>query len=212
MSILGDSFLYDGSGEPTFSALFYAYLVAQLVALTMAIVGVHRVFTMEPHAIEELGLFNWTGNEIRYVGWWILIGICATVILMLAFLVITLVGSTDNEGWLQKALMLLSTITVLYFSSRWSLVLPSSAIGKHEGDLRWSWEMSEGNGWRLTILVGGPYLLITLFDLLPSNDSIIYALLLGVVWLVAGAVQVGMISLSYVHLMQFEGERRRNDE
>ncbi len=194
--------------EATLPAIFSIGLTTIfLVSLVMAVVGCHRIFLMSPNVVEDAKLFHWTGNEIKYAGWWMLIGICIyLVIIPYSFLLIPLMNSPLSKV-LESEVMIflllgLAYLPLLYIISRWSLVLPSSAIDIHGKSLIWSWRLSEGNGWRLTLLIGIlPLIMDILFTLLPVYDSHVFSLFCGAVWLVIGVVEIGLLSLSYAFLV-----------
>lgn len=106
-----------------------------------------------------------------------------------------------------------AAVPLYYVASRWSLVLPSSAIGIHGNSFRWSWRGSSGNGWRLTLLIWFfPLLTGFLFDLWPDYDSILFKLYQGALWLVVGVVQIGLLSLSYKFLVSNEPDDNTPEE
>jgi hypothetical protein len=181
--------------ESTALAIFSILLnIAFYLSLVMAIVGCHRIFLLDSSVVEGSNLFNWTGNEIKYIGWMIFIGLCASLIPL------PLILMTSLENFL--AIAVLINIPICYVISRWSLVLPSSAIDIHGKNLTWSWELSDGNGWRLTLLIGFlPFIMDIVFSSLPTCDSIIYSLFHGAAWLIVGCIEVGLLSLSYKFLV-----------
>jgi hypothetical protein len=189
-----------------FPLSMFLFGIGLVLTLVMAIVGCHRIFLMDSKVTESASVFNWTGNEVKYIGWWIVIGLAALVVALPFLLVIVpWFSSQADEAGLSKLfltiVLVFFNVCVGYFVSRWSLVLPSCAIDKHGHSINWSWKLSRGNGWRLTILIAGfPVLVDTVFELLPAIDSIVYYLLLTIFWLAFGIVQIGLLSLSYAFL------------
>lgn len=179
---------------------------ATLVVLVMAVVGCHRLFIFAQKEKNEYKFNEWTGNEIRYAGWWILIGIGSSFVALPLILLVFLLGygglDIDIENT-NHAIAVASVIgiPVYYFVSRWSMVLPASATDLHGKDLTWSWRLSSNNGWRLTVLIGIiPFSVELLFGFIPENPSVILELLAEFVWLVVGVIEVGLLSLSYAFL------------
>ncbi len=198
------------------ASLFLISLVFGLafcVSLVMAIVGCHRIFILKDRVINDIRPFEWTGNEFKYAGWWILIGICAGVVaLPFMLLLVPFMGNTLNAIWDNKVFVIvligLINLPLYYLVSRWSLVLPSSAIGKHGKSLTWSWKVTENNGWRLMILIGLiPFCVDLFFELLPNSKSITYALLVGAAWLLVGVFEICLLSLSYAYFESIEDGR-----
>ena len=181
-----------------------------LLSLVMAIVGCHRIFLLESNIVEESNLFTWTGNEIKYIGWLIFIGLCTFLVsIPFTFILIPFMLSSyeiffENQ-FVVFAVIALFNIPIYYIASRWSLVLPSSAIGIHGKSLTWSWELSSNNGWRLTLLIGFlPFIIDIIFSLLPTYDSILFNLLQEALWLIVGVIEIGLLSLSYNFLVNNE--------
>ena len=115
---------------------------------------------------------------------------------------------------LTKGLLFFYVVAVVasYVASRGSLVLPSSAIGIHGKSFGWSWRLSSGNGWRLTLLLSFlPSIMYGIFSLLPIYGSLFFALFYGTLWLAIGVVEIGLLSLSYRFLVSnLEKERSQN--
>lgn len=192
-----------------------------LLSLVMAIVGCHRIFLLGDSVAEKSRLLNWTGSAINYAGWWIYIWLCM-IFAFLAFVPFALVFMWlwesakhffDNYPAFLSAIgavvvvvgSALFGVLYLYVISRWSLVLPSSAIGIHGKSLAWSWRLSSGNGWRLALLIGFlPLAWGLILGLLSETDSTAIFLLYVALGLVVGVIEVGLLSLSYRFLVSHE--------
>ena len=62
--------------------------------------------------------------------------------------------------------------------------------------------MSEGNGWRLTFLVGSvPITLVWVFLFIPVYESLAVELLLESIWLILLPIEVKLLSLSYAYFV-----------
>jgi len=152
--------------------------------MVMAIVGCHRIILLEEDSSSSKFL-NWTGCELNYIGWWVVLGFYSA----LAAVVYIFVSSALLQFFHQFFSFslpaigpweLVITLPFLYIVSRWSLILPSAAVGIQGKPPRWSWNQSIGNGWRLTILIAClPIALDTMFELLPSYNHILYDLIHG---------------------------------
>ncbi len=199
-------------------ALGVLLAVAVVLSLVMAIVGCHRIFLLGDNVVEDASLLNWTGNEIQYIGWWMFIGLGAALVSMPFMLILIPFMMSSIEGFSKNQFVLIAVLSlgyapIYYVVSRWSLVLPSSAIDIHGKDLTWSWGLSSGNGWRLTLLISLlPFVTDIIFSLLPSYESLLFNLLQGALWLVIGVVEVGLLSLSYKYLVSKEVSENVDDE
>lgn len=200
----------DAEGNMELSMLGILLAAALALSLLIAVVGCHRIFLMDDGDDKESSLLNWTGNEIKYVGWWILIGICAALLAIPFWLIVmpflmSFSGLDVGNSYFLIVTVSIASIPIYYLVSRWSLVLPSSAIGIHGKSLTWSWELSSGNGWRLTLLIGIlPFVSDILFDMLFSHDSLVLVMFQGALWLVIGVIEIGLLSLSYKFLVSKE--------
>ncbi len=177
--------------------------ISMVITLVMAIVGCHRLFIFGPKEENEYQLFEWTGNEIKYSGWWILIGFITGIIAIPFMLVLVPLVQNGFEGLIENQsfyyiVMGLVNIPIYYFISRWSLVLPASATDTHGKSLSWSWDLSSNYAWSLTFLIGIlPFSTDLLFGLLPEDQSIIIDFITSSVWIVIGVIEIGLLSLSY---------------
>jgi membrane-anchored glycerophosphoryl diester phosphodiesterase (GDPDase) len=89
-------------------------------------------------------------------------------------------------------------IPALYLVGRISLVFPSIAID-HNKSMRWSWQVTKGNGLRMFIIVGAlPWLLSILLGLLwRENATLVEQAILGVVMYILMAIEIFALSLTY---------------
>jgi len=196
----------------------FALIAIMFVATSvMAIVGCHRTFLMDPKEVTETKPIRWGGREMRFVGWWIVIVLCAALTAIPLIMVLTpfflpLNNSSSENFFLSRWIRILIGLPPSYFISRWSLLLPAVATDKRY-NLPWSWFLSKGNGIRLTVLVGLlPFVTDSLFELMPTFDSLLYSLFTGVVWIVVAVIEIGLLSLSYQYLSQNIVQQRDNSE
>ena len=221
--------LFDGGilrqSDDVFFAINLISLPLNVAALVIGVVGCHRIFLLD-HARENTRLFNWTGNEIKVVGWWLVIGIAFLLMAIPFFLIFFVMGGFNiiaRMGFAELAVTFLFFMPLLYIMVRWLLVIPSAAIGIHGKTLSWSWRLTAGNGFRLMLLVSiFPFLfnvLMVCIGVLFATifSSLAYATLLQVLstvlWLVMGVIQVALLSLSYKFLVEnVVVEEDENDE
>ena len=219
--ILSYFWFIDGNRPDQPSSAYFVFMSVSALVYTVAyavgIVGCHRLFLMDDTAETNVRLFNWTGNEIKFTGWWLVLGVVmllASIPLMFVFFV--MIGGVKvfaGFGLAAPVLGRLFMLPILYVMARCSLVLPSAAIGIHGKSISWSWKLSAGNGLRLAVLVSlVPLVLNTLFSLLPS-EGLLWLLLGWLVSLVLGVIQIALLSLSYKFLVEnVVVEEDENDE
>ncbi|UXD88729.1 hypothetical protein [Thalassolituus hydrocarboniclasticus] len=195
-------------------------LSVALIALTSfiaAIIACHRIFLLDNDKVMNTRFFPLSGQEPYYIGWAILIALCCALVSMPLSLILTPVmgifatAAKDFTNMMPLIFIIFAIMTQLplyYLASRWSLALPAAAVGLRGKGLSWAWQLSAGNGWRLLLLTGFLPLLINLsHTLLPSYDSVAYALLQFALWLLLGAIQVGLLSLSFSYLYKHREEQ-----
>ena len=173
-----------------------------LLALVLAVIGCHRTFLMSHEEAVQTPVLRWSGREMRFVGWWILVALCLLLISIPLSLITGLIISFQMSSAVAYTLVtLFVSLPVYYLFSRWALLFPATAIDKRDLSFSWAWNLSHGNGWRLTLLVALlPVMTNILFELLPFYDSIIYFVFQGVLWLIVGAFEIALLSLSYSYL------------
>ncbi|MBX3335257.1 MAG: hypothetical protein KF876_14120, partial [Nitrospira sp.] len=147
----------------------FGILIPDFMVLTWFAVACHRLILIGEGAVSEFGLTRWTWRETRFFLWMLLAYIIGCLFMLLgdtalfavAFLIANACGfSTKTTSLMMEhpaffpGVFLLASIPFAYVVGRMSILLPATAI-----DLRPSffsaWDLSEGNGWRVAILVGG---------------------------------------------------------
>ena len=182
-------------------------LVFSLAALPLYAVFatvVHRIVLLGEHSLPHpWGLF-WTERETRFLGW--LLGIWV-LYLALAFpqAIVRALFSPAEDGmdvaWIGT---ILSYILVCYFTGRFGLVLPATAVDRRS-NFRDSWDMSRGHGMTIAMALVIPAMIMIPVEWAlygPIDESLWLAA--DVVWLVivlpVVAIEIAIISLAYSKL------------
>jgi hypothetical protein len=194
---------YSESDIPVIGMIVFTLLY--LLTIVMAIIGCHRTFLLQPEEVIDTKSFRWTGRELRYAGWWFLIGLVVSVIsIPFGLLLVQGLNVFENITENKTTIFLITSvlnIPLMYLISRWSLILPATAVDIKNKTLSWAWELSYGNGWRLTLLIGFiPFLTSLVFEFLPVGNSIFYFTLLTISWIMISVIEIGLLSLSYSYL------------
>lgn len=208
-TIVNHFFQYDSVENSSLNFIGFIIISAIIfvVTLVMAIVGCHRTFLMDHKDVAETKAIRWGGRETRFIGWTIVIGLCAALIAIPLMMVLrpfflTLHNSSSENFFFLRSIRILIGLPTYYFISRWSLLLPATATDNRY-NFSWSWYLSKGNGIRLTVLVGLlPFATELLFELMPTYDSLLYSLFTEAAWLVIAVIEIGVLSLSYQYLSQ----------
>jgi hypothetical protein len=184
-----------------------------LVLLTSVIyvlfaVTCHRVVLLGVDSIPTRWGLYWSHRETRYLGWTIAIGLIVVVVSLPLFYIaykfmsielLTEVTNVSSTVW--NLVMFVFMFPSTYLLSRWSLVLPSTAIDRRPS-LDSAWDLSHGNGWRLAILLGAPPLLLgTVFGeltmVIGMLDSAPMTFAINLVICLVGALEVTILSITY---------------
>lgn len=191
--------------EVSASHILSSFLLFLLFGLSivMMIIAIHRKLILNRDLNRKW--IQWTGNEIKYMGWMILITICVIFISIPGFYIVSEIIQTEDESVIlvSKFMAWVLNLFILYFVARWSLVLPSSAIGEHGNSLTWSWDLSSGNGWRLTALIALP---VVMLDLLPVYESDFYSMIMMFLWVFLSVFEIVALSLSFQFLKNQQNE------
>jgi hypothetical protein len=94
-------------------------------------------------------------------------------------------------------------LALLYPLARVCVLFPATAVDRDPlPNLRWAWDLTRANGWRLVVIVGFlPWLFAELVDLAyRSNASRLEWLLLSVLAIAFLAVEIAAVSISYREL------------
>lgn len=188
------------------SLLWLAYFVYGLL-FTLFAVTCHRLVLLDAEAIARHWLPRWGWRETRFLSW--IVGLYA--IAFLASWMLLLVGAnlwhwvlgdlSAWVGWIQWIMKM----PMLYVLGRLCLVFPATALERRP-TLRWSWNLTRGQGWRMMVVVGGlPFALSVLVELLYRDGATTAEwLALGVVTVALFAVEIAAVSLSYRELIRNE--------
>jgi hypothetical protein len=185
----------------------YAWLVYAVYGLlfTMFAVTCHRLVLLDPESVASRWKPTWSMRETRFFFWiaglWGagLIGILIALTVLAAVWNWT-IGTRPDDDWTDWAVFALK-IAGLYFFARLCMLLPATALdGKPS--LRWSWDLTRSNGWRLMVVVGGlPVAFRYLVGFLYREDATrVEWLALTMVGVALVAVEIAAISISYREL------------
>lgn len=147
-------------------------------------------------------------RELRFMGWVIVIYAIATI-LKIPFVALakSLLGGTavSEGGQIARWVVIIGSVPALYVLARLSLAFPATAIDEHTS-LKWSWERTRGNGWRIFAIVGlFPWLIETMIGLLARNGATTLEQVLLYILFYVG-LAIGIIALSFTY-KEFEKQR-----
>ncbi len=135
---------------------FYLLAIPQILVYTLLAVRVHRIVLAGVGANKDW--FHWTGRETRFLGWLIVVYFYWTLVLIPTAVTAAAVGGASrftlaSQGvWFYSIALALVTLPGAYVLVRLVFLLPATAVDQKH-NLRWAWELSKGNGWRLVSLL-----------------------------------------------------------
>lgn len=207
------------AGEPDAEAISASKIILMVVLvfvaavlMTRTIVGIHRVYLLGGQAVSGENFGWWSAREWRFVGWSFAVSIFSFLV-AIPFMLLTVpfFSLFDGSAGIEESFALIATIQfiinipIAYFIGRWSLVFPATAVDERP-NLRWAWDISRGNSWRLMLLVGlTPFIVQYLLTLLPQFESIAYLIVVATLWVYILAAEIGLLSLCYRALTREAG-------
>jgi len=200
------SWYYGGKYLPQFSNWV---LCAVWVGLfSVFAVTCHRLVLLDAASVASRPVPRWSWRETRFFYW--LVGtwlICwgagiAALTLMLNLAIMTL--GSPRDGWFDW-IPLAAGVPAYYLFARLSPLFPATAIDR-EVNLKWAWRLTQGNGWRLFVVVAVlPWLISELVGLLyRGNATALETAILTFLGSALFAVEIAALSLSYRELTREE--------
>lgn len=172
----------------------------QILIYTLLAVRVHRI-VLAGRSVKQ-NWFRWTWRETRFLGWLIVVYFFWTLIM--APIVAGVGVASDfklvSQGvWVDALALTLATVPNAYVFVRLAFLLPATAVDQKR-NLRWAWELSKANGWRLVVLLWVLPMLIPLMLQYwePSNfvDFVAWEMAYGVITV----FEVAVLSVAFKSL------------
>lgn len=132
---------------------FYVLAIPQILVYTLLAVRVHRMVLTGGGANQDW--LRWTRRETRFLGWLVVVYFYWTLILVP---LVAGVGVASDFTWVSYGVwwdslaITLATVPGAYVFVRLVFLLPATAVDQKR-NLRWAWEFSKDNGWRLVSLL-----------------------------------------------------------
>lgn len=129
---------------------FYVLAIPQISVYTLLAVRVHRIVLAGGANQDWL---RWTRRETRFLGWLVVVYFYWTLILVPLVVGVASNFTLVSHGvWVDSLAITLATVPGAYVFVRLVFLLPATAVDQKR-NLRWAWEFSKGNGWRLVSLL-----------------------------------------------------------
>lgn len=184
---------YLGYAVLLFTPIFYTYFAMKC----------HRLVILGNGSVPPFGIRRWTMRETRFLGWligfWLVLMLLMESRSMVTHFLISLFGFSGVTASLISLAII--GLSMMYLLARLSMIFPAVAIGKKPG-IKWAWDISEGNGWRLLLIVGVmPLTLLILQIYLENPDgTVIEDIVNSMLSFVVSIIGISAISLSYKEL------------
>lgn len=185
--------------------LFVLYWGVFAAFFTLFAVTCHRLVLVPSGRVRGIQRPRWSARESRFLFWVLTLWLAYLVVWWLAMLVsANLLPNDEVAGWL-KVIESVASVPALYLIARLSLVFPATAIDRPTG-LRWAWQASRGNGWRLVVVVTVlPWLVSRLVGLLYRDEATAAEIvLLTVLGTALFALEIAALSVAYRELVRNE--------
>lgn len=219
VALIASYFFFISSQEIISIAFLAISVVFFSVTCAISVVGCHRIFLLGDKVVAETRWFNWTGNELKYIGWGLILTLCMIAI-SIPYIAVVSFALSDFSGSsvFMMIMMPLIGLPLFYMMSRWMLIFPAASLGQRGQGLSWSWELSVGNGWRLVVLIMFLPLLVEVLTAILSYalgvimSPLIISLLVLPIKMFMAIVGIGVLSLSYQYLVDNQGEEEDSSE
>lgn len=176
-----------------------AYIVINLFVYVGFAVTCHRIVILGNESVPVSGIVFWSKRELRFF----MHGMKFVIIILI---IVSLIATPlVNTGLPEKSLIALMVVVlspIIYVLSRVVLLFPATAVDKYY-DLKWSYELTEGNGIRMTIIVALiPAIMMVLSNLVYSviDERNIIAIVFIAIGYVVMVFEIAALSLSYDYL------------
>lgn len=189
----------------------YAVLLLTPIFYTYYAVICHRLVILGNASVPPFGIRKWTIRETRFLGWligfWLVLMLLMESRSMMAHLLISLLGISGVTVF-QISLVII-ILLVMYLLARLSMIFPAVAIGK-KPSIKWAWDISKGNGWRLLLIVGFMPLTLGIIQLYleEADGTVIEYIVNSMLSFVVSIIGISAVSLSYKNLSKGKPDNR----
>lgn len=177
------------------------FLLSKVALFVLFAITCHRNILLPGKSTPTFGMLEWNRREWKYIGWAVIAYFYLYLMFAFAAFFSSSVGSfvPSMGGLSYTVIYMFIASSGMYFFARLSLLFPAVATDHKTG---WDWvlDLTEGNGWRLVVIIGiFPIVLAVLPGLFANVHVAVDALLLlfSIVLLV---VEITALSLSFRHL------------
>ncbi len=173
----------------------------------------HRLVLLRDSGIATYGNLTWSKRETRFFWWGVFIPLAYMLLIILFPIGFGLLirvfpdfGKSPSDladSFWFKMFGYLLFLPSTYIIARLSLIFPATAVDR-QVDIKWAWNLSRNNSWRLTVVVGILPWVFAFFQGLFARDSatLVEDLIHLMVSFIFLAVEIVALSFSYKHLAE----------
>lgn len=183
-----------------FAGIIYFLLLSVLIVIFA--ISCHRNVLLGIGSTSKYGVLKWSFREWRYTGWafiaYFYLYAFAALGTFVASILTDFIPGCDSTYYF----MVFMGITILpgiYVFARLSILFPATAI-EQKTTWNWAWDVTEGNGWRLVIIVGFLPAVLSVVPAFLSGIDIALDIVLLITSLILLAVEITALSVSFKQL------------
>lgn len=177
-----------------------------LAAFSIFAVTCHRLVLVSQG--EHSSGLVFTKRELKFLAWLVAVYVIVYLTLLAPLLMFSYVPWTNSPDidFIENVLFVVVSIArvfAIYVLGRLCLVFPATAIDQNRG-LRWSWENTRHNGWRMAIIVGlYPWVISILIWILSREEAtLVENVITALLYYVGLAVTIFALSLTYREILR----------
>jgi hypothetical protein len=187
------------------TAVRWTFWALYTMVSALAAISCHRVLLLGPVSVPKFGIGQLGMRELRFIAAMLFLYFICILQLLSDQALRSLSGIGDSEGERRSLILLIvSWLPSCYVFARLAFMLPSIAVDAHVR-MREAWQLSNGNGWRLVLLVVFmPWLVRALHWNIPSAipDETIRAIANATLYALFLPLEIALLSVSYRHLIK----------
>lgn len=174
--------------------------VANIVVFTLFAITCHRIVLLDQAETPKYGIRSWSQRETRFLGWTVVGYFFFSLISMALAMFAGIAAAIIPADEAPPTLWYLFLFPGSYVFARLAVLLPATAIDERH-DMKWAWETTSNNGWRLVVVVALlPWLLASAFDFLTIGESLLLEFILHTVAYALMAIEIAVLSVSFQFL------------
>lgn len=194
MALVGLEYLW--ATEPGyFSSMFY--IIPYVILFTLFAVTCHRIVLLGNTEVPKYGILSWSKRETRFLGWTIVGYLFFTLITMFVGVFVIPIITPNSSTELTYVISLAILVPGGYVLSRLSILFPATAVDERP-NLKWAWNITSGNGWKLFLIVALlPQLVSAIYIFVDWPVHLIIQFAIGLLTYALVAIEIAALSVSY---------------